>query len=90
MSKPAILQIGDITHCEKEWSELGSFAELKVSLSNLVLNFIRLTIIQEFKGSKMRADFLKEIENGSFNDVVALYRSNESTSVRLNLLSTLR
>lgn len=64
MSRPAILQIGDITHAQKEWAELGSFAELK-----------------EFKGSKSRADFLKEIESGSYDDVVALYRSNESTSI---------
>lgn len=39
--------------------------------------------MQEFKGSKSRADFLKEIESGKFNDVVALYRSNESTSVSI-------
>ncbi|CZR59462.1 probable glyoxylate/hydroxypyruvate reductase (D-isomer-specific 2-hydroxy acid dehydrogenase superfamily) [Phialocephala subalpina] len=64
MSRPAILQIGDIAHAQKEWAELGSFADLK-----------------EFNGSKSRAEFLKEIESGSYNDVVALYRSNESTSI---------
>ncbi|CZT06702.1 probable glyoxylate/hydroxypyruvate reductase (D-isomer-specific 2-hydroxy acid dehydrogenase superfamily) [Rhynchosporium agropyri] len=33
--------------------------------------------LKEF--SKTRADFLKELESGSYDDVVALYRSNEST-----------
>ncbi|KAE8448976.1 hypothetical protein EG329_008772 [Mollisiaceae sp. DMI_Dod_QoI] len=64
MSRPAILQIGEISHCAKEWSELGAFAELKV-----------------FKGEQSRADFVKEIESGSYDVVVALYRSNESTSI---------
>ncbi|CZT12660.1 hypothetical protein WAI453_005628 [Rhynchosporium graminicola] len=33
--------------------------------------------LKEF--SQTRADFLKELESGSYDDVVALYRSNEST-----------
>jgi len=31
MRKPAILQIGDITHAKKEWQECENFAQLKVS-----------------------------------------------------------
>lgn len=30
MRKPAILQIGDITHAKKEWQECENFAQLKV------------------------------------------------------------
>ncbi|KAL2073875.1 hypothetical protein VTL71DRAFT_11201 [Oculimacula yallundae] len=37
--------------------------------------------LKEFSGSKTRADFLKELESGSYNDVVALYRSNDSTKI---------
>ncbi|EKD16501.1 putative D-isomer specific 2-hydroxyacid dehydrogenase [Drepanopeziza brunnea f. sp. 'multigermtubi' MB_m1] len=37
--------------------------------------------LKEFSGSKTRADFVKELESGRFNDVVALYRSNDSTKI---------
>lgn len=37
--------------------------------------------LKEFSGLKTRADFVKELESGSYNDVVALYRSNESTTL---------
>lgn len=43
MSRPAILQIGDLVHCQKEWAELGSFADLKVfpySVSGIFLRLI--------------------------------------------------
>lgn len=83
MGKQALLLIGDLTHTKKEWSEFSSFAELKVSISITKVEFFRLlTSTQEFSGSKTRADFLKELESGSYDDVVALYRSNDSTKVR--------
>ncbi|KAG4442127.1 hypothetical protein IFR05_002413 [Cadophora sp. M221] len=37
--------------------------------------------LKEFLGPKTRADFLKELESGSYDDVVALYRSNDSTKI---------
>jgi hypothetical protein len=39
MGKPAALLIGGITHAKKEWEECGSFAELKVCLQVLSLDF---------------------------------------------------
>ncbi|KAH7408015.1 D-isomer specific 2-hydroxyacid dehydrogenase [Cadophora sp. MPI-SDFR-AT-0126] len=43
--------------------------------------FSSFATLKEFSGSKTRADFLKELESGSYDDVVALYRSNESTKI---------
>lgn len=40
-----------------------------------------LTVRKKYSGST-RAEFLDECEKGTYNEVVALYRSNESTSVR--------
>jgi hypothetical protein len=44
-------------------------------------------IEQSFTGT-MRDEFLKQCESGTYNDVVALYRSNESTSVRWRIDSS--
>lgn len=89
MTKPALLLIGDLSHAKKEWSDFSSFAELKVRL--LILTRMPPghrrdadAVLQEFSGSsKTRADFLQELEKGSYNDVVALYRSNDSTKVSM-------
>lgn len=59
MSRPAILQIGDIAHCEKEWSDLGSFADLKVLFLPSVLQFLRLTLDAGFQRCKVKSRFLK-------------------------------
>ncbi|KAH7356379.1 putative hydroxyisocaproate dehydrogenase [Rhexocercosporidium sp. MPI-PUGE-AT-0058] len=37
--------------------------------------------LKEFAGSKTRAEFLKELESGSYDNVIALYRSNDSTKL---------
>jgi glyoxylate reductase len=39
-------------------------------------------VLKEYTG-KTREDFLADCASGEWNDVVALYRSNESTSVRI-------
>jgi len=79
MGKPAVLLIGNITHVKKEWEECGSFAELKAWI------LLRYAISpadfgQTFNG-KTREEFLKACEDGSYSDVVAINRSNESTAV---------
>ena len=80
MSKPAALLIGKLTHVQKEWQDCASFAELKVGIFDRWRRKTMLTRAKTFSGST-RAEFLEECEKGSYNDVVALYRSNESTSV---------
>jgi glyoxylate reductase len=62
MSKPTVLLIGGLTHCMKEWKDLGSKYNLKEYIT----------------GS--REDFLLKCESGEFDDVVGLYRSNNSVS----------
>jgi glyoxylate reductase len=86
MSKPAVLMIGGVTHSQKEWEECASFATLKVSppLEHLGP---RTNDEQTFTGTT-REEFLKECESGTYNDVVALYRSNDSTSVRWRIGSS--
>ena len=44
------------------------------------MHILRLILYQTFTGAT-RQEFLKACENGSYSDVVAIYRSNESTSV---------
>lgn len=85
-TKPAVLLIGGVTHVQKEWEECSSFAELKVCpLRHRWLNsrdILELTGLwsKTFTGTT-RAEFLEKCVDGSYSDVVALYRSNESTSV---------
>ncbi|KAK6579542.1 hypothetical protein PZA11_007778 [Diplocarpon coronariae] len=43
--------------------------------------FARFAELKEFSDSQTRADFLRELESGGYDDVVALYRSNESTKI---------
>ena len=79
MGKPAVLLIGNITHVKKEWEQCGSFAELKVWM--LPVSAISpADFVQTFTG-KTREEFLTACEDGSYSDVVAIYRSNESTTV---------
>jgi len=68
-SKQAILKIGKLTYAEEAWQHLGSLGELKVFPGNE-------------KDTDLKALFLKNLKDGLYNDVVALYRSNDSTSVR--------
>ena len=62
MSKPTVLLIGGLTHCNKEWLDLGKKYNLK-----------------EFR-TGTRDQFLSNCKNGAYNDVIALYRSNNSVS----------
>ena len=62
MTKATVLLIGDLTHTNKEWDELGSKYNLK-----------------EFRKGT-REQFLSNCKSGKYDDVVALYRSNTSTS----------
>lgn len=62
MSKPTVLLLGGLAHCNKEWSDYGSKYQLK-----------------EFREGT-RDQFLSNLKNGEYNDVVGLYRSNTSTS----------
>ena len=66
--KQAILRIGKLTYAEDTWQELKSLGELKV-----------------FPGETTEADlkalFLKNLRDGVYNNVVAIYRSNDSTPV---------
>lgn len=52
------------------------------TLSQSLSLYIQLTQQQEYTG-KTKADFLRDCESEEWKDIVALYRSNESTSVRL-------
>ena len=45
------------------------------------LGFARLIAFQEYETGS-RKDFLQKLQDGEYNDVVGLYRSNNSTSVR--------
>lgn len=62
MSKPAVLLIGGLTHCNKEWKGYASKYTLK--------EFITGT----------REEFLSNCKKGEYDDVVGLYRSNNSVS----------
>jgi glyoxylate reductase len=62
MLKPAVLLIGSLAHCYKEWKAYDSKYILK--------EFITGT----------REEFLAKCKNGEYDGVVALYRSNTSTS----------
>jgi len=64
----AILKIGKLTYAEESWQDLGSLGELKVFLGDA-------------KDSDPKTLFLKNLEAGLYDNVVALYRSNDSTSV---------
>ncbi|KAG9245485.1 D-isomer specific 2-hydroxyacid dehydrogenase [Calycina marina] len=64
----AILKIGKLTYTEKNWEALGSLGDLKV-----------------FPGDKEVSDpkqlFQENLQSGAYDHVVALYRSNDSTSL---------
>jgi len=79
MSKPGALLIGGLTHAKKEWEDCASFADLKVCTRRTATNSAD-KFEQSYSGTS-RAEFLGELDKGTYNNVVALYRSNESTSV---------
>lgn len=62
MSKPTVLLIGGLTHCNEEWKAYGSKYNLK--------EFIKGT----------REEFFSNCKNGEYDEVVGLYRSNNSVS----------
>jgi hypothetical protein len=62
MSRPTVLLIGPLTHCNQEWSDLGKKYTLK-----------------EFRTGS-RDDFLSKCKQGEYDDVVGLYRSNNSVT----------
>lgn len=62
MSKPTVLLIGGLTHCQKEWEQFGSKYNLKEYITG------------------NRDDFLSKCKGGDFDEVVGLYRSNNSVS----------
>nr|POF22158.1 putative 2-hydroxyacid dehydrogenase unk4.10 [Quercus suber] len=96
-SKPAAaLLIGKITHAREEWEALSSLATLKVSLGchcrRNCLAMLHETFSHARKTDRAtwpyqtyetgtRDAFLTALHAGTYNDVVAIYRSNESTSV---------
>ncbi|KAK2747742.1 hypothetical protein FQN57_001772 [Myotisia sp. PD_48] len=63
MPSRAVLLIGTISHCRKEWEDFGSIVTLK-----------------EFPTGSRR-DFLANCKDGLYDDVVAIYRSNVSTTL---------
>jgi glyoxylate reductase len=82
MSNRAALLIGKITHARKEWEAISSLVQLKVHNSLALLEFHgkHLTPAQEY-GTGSRQDFMSKLKGGEYNDVVAIYRSNDSTKV---------
>ena len=62
MTKPTVLLIGDLTHCNLAWSDYESKYNLK-----------------EFR-TGTRDQFLANCNNGEYDNVVALYRSNTSVA----------
>lgn len=83
MSKKTVLLIGGLTHTKKEWDEYASKYTLKVRSGLCMLDLVKRTDCwQEYEHGN-RKDFLQKLQGGEFDDVVALYRSNNSTEVRL-------
>ena len=82
MLSQAALLIGKITHARKEWEELSSIVQLKVGALHELFHAIELTVLQEY-GTGTREEFISNCKAGKYNDVVVIYRSNESTSVGL-------
>lgn len=83
MSQSALL-IGEITHARKEWESISSLLSLKVNrIAHCdVDDGQSLTGAQEFP-SGTREEFIANCKAGQYDDVVALYRSNNSTKVRI-------
>jgi hypothetical protein len=81
MSKETVLLIGGLTHTNKEWKEYSSKYNLKVGAPKCTCPFMGLTASQEYQTGS-RKDFLQKLRDREYDDVVGLYRSNNSTSVR--------
>lgn len=79
-SKAALL-IGGISHARKEWEALGSLLILKVCLQKVSSRWEEIADVSQEYQSGSREDFLSKIKAGEYDDVVAIYRSNDSTSV---------
>jgi len=67
-SKQAILRIGKLTYAEEAWQDLASLGEL-------------IVFPGPAQDNDPKALFLKNLKDGLYDNVVALYRSNDSTSV---------
>jgi len=89
MVSRAVLLIGAITHARKEWEALASKLKLEVSeprlggISRRTVSDGLLTamVVKVYAEGGSREDFLKKVKRGEYDDVVAIYRSNESTTV---------
>lgn len=84
MSSRAALLIGKITHARKEWEALSSILTLKVRSPECNRETKEYTDPkeQEYPDGN-RSDFIKNCQNGQYDDVVAIYRSNASNKVRI-------
>ena len=71
-SKQVILRIGKLTYAEEAWQDLSSLGELKLFPGDA-------------KNNDPKALFQKNLKDGQYDNVVALYRSNDSTPVGLPL-----
>ena len=76
----AALLIGKITHCRQEWQELSSLVALKVFRLIVNASAWLLSDRKQEYASGTRADFIKKCQSGEYDEVVGIYRSNESTS----------
>lgn len=77
----AALLIGKITHARKDWDALAKVVQLKVqSINTTSIVRLELTRIQEY-GSGTRQEFLQNCKAGKYDGVVAIFRSNASTTV---------
>lgn len=76
------LLIGKITHARKEWEALSSLLQLKVHfhVGPSTKYILMLTLLQEYE-SGTREDFISRCKKGEYDDVVVIYRSNDSTVV---------
>jgi glyoxylate reductase len=81
MTIKAVLLIGGLTHTVKEWADLSSKYILKVGEVGGSIRTINSQHEKEFIDGS-RNDFLKKLQDGEYDDVVGLYRSNTSVAVR--------
>ncbi|RMJ24328.1 Dehydrogenase [Aspergillus sp. HF37] len=76
----AALLIGPIVHARPQWEALSSLLTLKVHHIHHIHHDASILVLikQEFP-SGTREDFLRNCNQGRYDDVVAIYRSNTST-----------
>jgi len=79
-STRAALLIGKIVHARNEWEALSQLVKLKVYQNPPIGRVQEPYGVKEY-GTGSREDFLAKLRSGEYDDVVGIYRSNESTSI---------